>query len=79
MQKIYYGENGMNKMTDKEKVAFLQILADLGLCRETCLGILAMMNNDINKANEMVDFIEANLNATETELLKKAVEIDDTP
>ena len=64
-------------MTDKEKVAFLQILADLGLCRETCLGILAMMNNDINKANEMVDFIEANLNATETELLKKAVKIGD--
>ena len=64
-------------MTDKEKVAFLQILADLGLFRETCLGILAMMNNDINKANEMVDFIEANLNATETELLKKAVKIGD--
>ena len=69
----------MNTITDKEKVAFLQILADLGLCRETCLGILAMMSDNRNKMNEMVDFIEANLNATETELLKKAVEIDDTP
>ena len=68
-----------NTITDKEKVAFLQILADLGLCRETCLGILAMMNDNRNKMNEMVDFIEANLNTTETELLKKAVEIDDTP
>ena len=68
-----------NTITDKEKVAFLQILADLGLCRETCWGILAMMNDNRNNMNEMVDFIEANLNATETELLKKALEIYDTP
>lgn len=67
----------MNTITDKEKVAFLQILADLGLCRETCWGILAMMDDDRNKMNEMVDFIEANLNATETELINKAMEIGD--
>ena len=69
----------MNTITDKEKVAFLQILADLGLCRETCWGILAMMDDKRNKMNEMVDFIEANLNATETELINKAMEISDTP
>ena len=69
----------MNTITDKEKVAFLQILADLGLCRETCWGILAMLDDDRNKMNEMVDFIEANLNATETELINKAMEISDTP
>ena len=67
----------MNTMTEQEIRDFMIILKSLNLGDATIVGIAAMMDRDIDKTNEMVDFIAANPNATETELINKAMEIGD--
>lgn len=67
----------INTMTEQEIRDFMIILKSLNLGDATIVGIAAMMDRDMGKTQEMVEFIKKNPNATETELLKKAVEIGD--
>lgn len=67
----------MNTMTEQEIRDFMIILKSLNLGDATIVGIAAMMDRDIGKTQEMVEFIKKNPNATETELINKAMEIGD--
>ena len=64
-------------MTEQEIRDFMIILKSLNLGDATIVGIAAMMDRDIGKTQEMVEFIKKNPNATETELINKAMEIGD--
>lgn len=67
----------MNIMTEQEIRDFMIILKSLNLGDATIVGIAAMMDRDMGKTQEMVEFIKKNPNATETELINKAMEIGD--
>ena len=67
----------INTMTEQEIRDFMIILKSLNLGDATIVGIAAMMDRDIGKTQEMVEFIKKNPNATETELINKAMEIGD--
>lgn len=64
-------------MTEQEIRDFMIILKSLNLGDATIVGIAAMMDRDIGKTQEMVEFIKKNPNITETELINKAMEIGD--
>ena len=64
-------------MTEQEIRDFMIILKSLNLGDATIVGIAAMMDRDIGKTQEMVEFIKKNPNTTETELINKAMEIGD--
>ena len=64
-------------MTEQEIRDFMIILKSLNLGDATIAGIAAMMDRDIGKTQEMVEFIKKNPNTTETELINKAMEIGD--
>ena len=64
-------------MTEEEIRDFMIILKSLNLGDATIVGIAAMMDRDIGKTQEMVEFIKKNPNTTETELINKAMEIGD--
>ena len=78
MQKIYYGENGMNKMTEQDIRDFMIMLKSMNQSDGTILVITIMMGEDKDKADKMVEFIKKNPNATESQLLKKGKEIEDS-
>ena len=68
----------MEELTDymREKTkAFMTILMDLNLPKATVEGETAMFWNNVDMMNEMVDYIEINTNATETQIIDKAIEI----
>lgn len=65
-------------MTEQEIRDFMIILKSLNLGDATIVGIAAMMDRDIGKTQEMVEFIKKNPNATESQLLKKGKEIEDS-
>lgn len=67
----------INTMTEQEIRDFMIILKSLNLGDATIVGIAAMMDRDIGKTQEMVEFIKKNPNITETELINKAMEIGD--
>ena len=67
----------INTMTEEEIRDFMIILKSLNLGDATIVGIAAMMDRDIGKTQEMVEFIKKNPNTTETELINKAMEIGD--
>lgn len=67
----------INTMTEQEIRDFMIILKSLNLGDATIVGIAAMMDRDIGKTQEMVEFIKKNPNTTETELINKAMEIGD--
>jgi len=53
----------------------MKILWAMGVQEHNISGITQMFWEDIPKMDKMVDFIKDNTEATETEILRKAVEI----
>lgn len=66
----------MSTMTRSEIKAFMRVLKAMNLREETAVGITSLMEDETDKADEMVEFIKNNQNATETELINKALEIN---
>jgi len=69
----------MRNMTEEEKIALMGIVRNLKLPMETSVWLCAMMDEKRENAAELVKYIKNNPNATETELINKALEIGDTP
>ena len=66
-----------NLMREKTK-SFMKILKDLELSEMTIKGITAMVWNNLEMMNKMVDYIEKNPQTTETQMINKAMEISNT-
>lgn len=68
----------MNKMTEQDIRDFMIMLKSMNQSDGTILVITIMMGEDKDKADKMVEFIKNNPNATESQLLKKGKEIEDS-
>ena len=62
----------------KKQEMFINILWAVGLSKDTAIGIVLMLQKE-EQMDLMVDFIEDNPKATESELLMKAVELSGGP
>ena len=68
----------MNKMTEQDIRDFMIMLKSMNQSDGTILVITIMMGEDKDKTDKMVEFIKNNPNATESQLLKKGKEIEDS-
>ena len=68
----------MGEMSEQKIIAFMKILHSMGLSKGVGVCITAMVADDVEKADQVVKFIEANPNVSESDLLKKTQEICDS-
>lgn len=56
--------------------AFMNVLIGMKLQEKTIKAIVQMLWNQPNKMDELVKFIKANPKATDSDIIRRAVEID---
>ena len=65
----------MGEMSEQKIIAFMKILHSMGFSKGVGVCITAMVADDVEKADQVVKFIETNPNVSESDLLKKTQEI----
>ena len=61
----------MKKITQ----AFMKILMSVGVQEDNIKGITELLYDNLEGMDKLVEYIKQNLNATESEIIKKSLEI----
>ena len=65
----------MRPLTERELYFFMKILVDIKMPEPACCFIAAAVDDNVEKADRVVDYIKANPTVSESDLLKKTQEI----